>query len=195
MLNEAEKAEIRSEFRGAKDPEKQIGISAQLHACRPEEVRAALENTDPPHKPAPEKKGYSAEFKAQAVEEVRAGRTVKSVAGQYGISANTLKSWMVKARTQKKEPVQAEPRTGPAQPKLSGNTAYSIQMLLNSEVNRWMDKLEKELVEGGEAQPGTLGNLRVVLLARDEFYRFMLTGKGVETDDGKRMPEDSIGIL
>lgn len=184
MLSESEKAEIRSEYRGAKDPGKQIGISAQLHNCTAGEVKAALEGVDlPEDNPKQEKKSYSEEFRAQALEAVKAGRTVKSVADQYNITTPTLKRWIAQAKYPKKEPVKAEPQAVRAKPELSGNTAYSIQLLLNSEVNRWFDKLAKELVEDGEAQPGTLGNLRAVLLARDEFYRFTLPGKGVGADE------------
>ena len=194
MLSEAEKAEIRSEFRGAKDPEKQIAISAQLHNCRSEEVRAALEGTEPPApKAKPEKKGYDAKFKSQAVEAVIAGGTVKSVAGQYGIAAATLYKWFRQAKPQE---AAEQPKAGPQksepqpQPLLSETAAYSIQMLLNGEVNRWMNRLESELIEKGEAQQGTLGNLRTVLMARNEFFRLTLPGRKEKPDEKVDKPVD-----
>ena len=196
MLTETDKAEIRSEYRGAKDPEKQIAISAQLHSCTTEEVKAALEDADrktpgvaetsevlrfpkgnqgeaaEAKLPASSPRGltaYSEEFKAQVVAAVKAGGKVKKVAEENGITDITVNRWIRQANAREKRAAVEEAQPSRSTLALSKETVSAIKWLLDSEADFYLARLKAELVEGEVVMPETLKNLRDVLRAGDEF--------------------------
>ena len=176
MLTESEKAEIRSEYRGAKDPGKQIAISSQLHNCTAGEVRAALEGMElPKDNPKREKKEYGEAFKAQVIAAVKAGGTVKKVAEENGIAAVTINRWISQASARGKRAAVEETPPSQIGPSLSRDTVSAILDLLSIEVNRWTGVLKDELLKRVEVNLETLEKLRAALLMEREFFQFATT--------------------
>lgn len=136
MLTKEQIGEIRTAYRDAKDPKKQIGILADLYACDKAEIRQVLGIEDAPlqappaDKPTPKKrvvKSYDQAVRKQLVKAVLLdGESTTAVCERMGVPAGTAAKWLADARKKqaeflaydpKSEPAAKEPKPAPEQPK------------------------------------------------------------------------------
>ena len=136
MLNKEQIGEIRTAYRDAKDPKKQIGILADLYACDKAEIRQVLGIEDAPpqappaDKPAPKKrvvKSYDQAVRKQLTKAVLLdGESTTAVCERMGVPAGTAAKWLADARKKqaeflaydpKSEPAAKEQKTAPEHPK------------------------------------------------------------------------------
>ena len=136
MLNKEQIGEIRTAYRDAKDPKKQIGILADLYACDKAEIRQVLGIEDAPpqappaDKPAPKKrvvKSYDQAVRKQLTKAVLLdGESSTAVCERMGVPAGTAAKWLADARKKqaeflaydpKSEPAAKEQKTAPEHPK------------------------------------------------------------------------------
>lgn len=94
-FTDAEIADIRGLYNGAKNKRKQIDILAQLHTCTKPEVMQVLGLNEPVPAPAPRKqKIIPPEVKQACCDEVLSGKAVALVAAEHGISTPPLYEWL-----------------------------------------------------------------------------------------------------
>ena len=137
MLNKEQIGEIRTAYRDAKDPKKQIGILADLYACDKAEIRQVLGIEDAPlqappaDKPTPKKrvvKSYDQAVRKQLTKAVLLdGESTTAVCERMGVPAGTAAKWLADARKKQaefldydpksEEPAAKEQKTAPEHPK------------------------------------------------------------------------------
>lgn len=137
MLSKEQIGEIRTAYRDAKDPKKQIGILADLYACDKAEIRQVLGIEDAPpqappaDKPAPKKrvvKSYDQAVRKQLTKAVLLdGESTTAVCERMGVPAGTAAKWLADARKKQAEflaydpksedPAAKEQKTAPEHPK------------------------------------------------------------------------------
>ena len=137
MLNKEQIGEIRTAYRDAKDPKKQIGIPADLYACDKAEIRQVLGIEDAPlqappaDKPTPKKrvvKSYDQAVRKQLTKAVLLdGESTTAVCERMGVPAGTAAKWLADARKKQaeflaydpksEEPAAKEQKTAPEHPK------------------------------------------------------------------------------
>ena len=137
MLNKEQIGEIRTAYRDAKDPKKQIGILADLYACDKAEILQVLGIEDTPpqappaDKPTPNKrmvKSYDQAVRKQLTKAVLLdGESTTAVCERMGVPAGTAAKWLADARKKQAEflaydpksedPAVKEQKTAPEHPK------------------------------------------------------------------------------
>lgn len=139
MLTKEQIGEIRTAYRDAKDPKKQISILADLYACDKAEIRQVLgiEDAPPqapladqPDQPMPKKrvvKSYDQTVRDQLTKAVLLdGESTPAACERMGVPAGTAAKWLADARKKqaeflaydpKSEPASKEPKPAPEQPK------------------------------------------------------------------------------
>ncbi len=91
---------IKSMYKSAKNPDKQLEILAQLYACRVADIRRVLfapqdlADTPPKKHAGNWRTDIGPGERLAAVTEVMQGASVSSVARKCGISATTLSNWI-----------------------------------------------------------------------------------------------------
>ena len=68
---------------------------------------------------------YAAEFREQIVELARAGRGLKQLSREFGVSANAIRNWVERA---KGEPSQPSARSGDATPLSAAERAELVEL-------------------------------------------------------------------
>ena len=137
MLNKEQIGEIRTAYRDAKDPKKQICILADLYVCDKAEIRQVLGIEDAPlqappaDKPTPKKrvvKSYDQAVRKQLTKAVLLdGESTTAVCERMGVPAGTAAKWLADARKKQaefldydpksEEPAAKEQKTAPEHPK------------------------------------------------------------------------------
>ena len=137
MLTKEQIGEIRTAYRDAKDPKKQISILADLYACDKAEIRQVLGIEDTPpqappaDKPTPNKrvvKSYDQAVRKQLTKAVLLdGESTTAVCERMGVPAGTAAKWLADARKKQAEfmaydpksedPAVKEQKTAPEHPK------------------------------------------------------------------------------
>ena len=137
MLNKEQIGEIRTAYRDAKDPKKQIGILADLYACDKAEIRQVLGIEDAPlqappaDKPTPKKrvvKSYDQAVRKQLTKAVLLdGESTAAACERLGVPQGTAAKWVADARKKQAEflaydpksedPAAKEQKTAPEHPK------------------------------------------------------------------------------
>ena len=70
---------------------------------------------------------YAAEFREQMVELARAGRGLKQLSREFGVSANAIRNWIQRARDQMPRP-RPRPRAGEAVPLSAAERAELVEL-------------------------------------------------------------------
>ena len=107
MLDEQEKADIRMLYRYAADKRSQIRILTELYLVSREEILDVLGDLVGPEALKPSRKGlpkrsYSAEFKEEAKQQLRAGKGIRQVAREMGVNSRTVANWAYYVRRDRK---------------------------------------------------------------------------------------------
>lgn len=120
MLTSEQIGEIRAAYRDAKDPKKQIGILADLYACKETEIRQVLgiEETTPDLPPAAKKPAAKRAVKSydQAVRDqltkavILGGESTAVVCGRMGVPQGTAAKWVAEARKKQAEFLGYDPK-------------------------------------------------------------------------------------
>lgn len=105
-LTDHDKAEMRTAYRQAADPKKQIGILAELYCCSKQQVLDVLElqkdstvKQRPATGRATKNSRYSGKLRAEAVKAVlEEGLTQVQAAERFGVNAKTLNYWIATER-------------------------------------------------------------------------------------------------
>ena len=79
MLNKEQIGEIRAAYRDAKNPQKQIGILADLYACKETEIRQVLGIEEAPGTPAPAAKKPAAKRAVKSYDQAVRDQLTKAV--------------------------------------------------------------------------------------------------------------------
>lgn len=120
MLTSEQIGEIRAAYRNAKDPKKQIGILADLYACKETEIRQALGLEEaapvpapPAKKPAPKRvvKSYDQAVRDQLAKAViLGGESTAAVCERMGVPQGTAAKWVAEARKKQTEFLGYDPK-------------------------------------------------------------------------------------
>ena len=100
MLSDEDKGDIRTLYRQAAHPSKQISILAQLYAVPKKEIRRVLGliETSPerqaPQRPATNRRIWPKEIRAAVIERVLSGMSCRHAGTPYGVPAHTVGQWM-----------------------------------------------------------------------------------------------------
>lgn len=114
-LTDHDKAEMRTAYRQAADPKKQIGILAELYCCSKQQVLDVLElqkdstvKQRPATGRATKNSRYSGKLRAEAVKAVlEEGLTQVQAAEHFGVNAKTLNYWIATERRHRDSAVPA----------------------------------------------------------------------------------------
>ena len=120
MLTSEQIGEIRAAYRDAKDPKKQIGILADLYACKETEIRQVLgiekaPSATPPaaKKPAAKRtvKSYDQAVRDQLTKAVIVGgESTAAVCERMGVPQGTAAKWVADARKKQAEFLNYDPK-------------------------------------------------------------------------------------
>ena len=100
MLSDEDKGYIRTLYRQAAHPQKQIAILAQLYAVPKKEIRRVLGliETPPeplkPKRPAPNRRIWPTEIRKAAIDRVLSGMSCRHAGAPFGVPAHTVGQWM-----------------------------------------------------------------------------------------------------
>ena len=115
MLNDEDKGDIRTLYRQAAHPQKQIVILAQLYAVPKKEIRRVLGLIEtPPYLPdtgyvpatfgdGQERRAWSEEIKQAVVQQVLMGKGYKEAGTLYGVPTSTVGTWVFKWRRRQEQ--------------------------------------------------------------------------------------------
>ena len=138
MLTKEQIGEIRTAYRDAKDPKKQIGILADLYACDKDEIRQVLGIEDAPpqappaDQPTPKKrvvKSYDQTVRDQLTKAVLLdGESTPAACERLGVPAGTAAKWLADARKKQAEFLVYDPKSEPAakEPKPAPDQSKSV---------------------------------------------------------------------
>lgn len=136
-FTDAEKNEIRAAYRQAKSPGAQVGILADLYACKKEDICRVLELPLPSPQKA-KRKSYDQAVREQAVKAVLLdGDTQQAAAERFGVPRTNVASWVQKAKAKQQEfmsypeatktPVSAKAPTPPPDSDILERTARELR--------------------------------------------------------------------
>lgn len=139
-FTDAEIGEIRTTYRQAKRPAEQIGILADLYACKKEDICQVLEVAVAPQKHKAKRKSYDQTVRDQVVKAVLLdGDTQQAAAERFGVPRTNVANWVQRARAKQQEfitypeaeatetPAQAETPTPPPAPNILERTAAELR--------------------------------------------------------------------
>lgn len=96
-----QEADIRAAYRDAKNPNKQIGILADLYACSTSDIKEVLGLNKSPKRTV---QSYNQATKNQLVKAVIVdGQSLAAASEQFGIPFSTAAGWVTAARKKQKE--------------------------------------------------------------------------------------------
>lgn len=120
MLNKEQIGEIRAAYRDAKDPKKQIGILADLYACKETEIRQALGIEEAPGAPAPAAKKPAAKRAVKSYDQavrdqltkavILGGESTAAACERLGVPQGTAAKWVADARKKQAEFLNYDPK-------------------------------------------------------------------------------------
>lgn len=120
MLNKEQIGEIRAAYRDAKDPKKQIGILADLYACKESDIRQVLGLEEAPGAPAPAAKkpavkravkSYDQAVRDQLTKAViLGGESTAAACERLGVPQGTAAKWVADARKKQAEFLNYDPK-------------------------------------------------------------------------------------
>lgn len=120
MLSKEQIGEIRAAYRDAKNPQKQIGILADLYACKETEIRQVLGIEEAPGTPAPAAKKPAAKRAVksygQAVRDqltkavILGGESTAAACERLGVPQGTAAKWVADARKKQAEFLNYDPK-------------------------------------------------------------------------------------
>lgn len=103
-FTDAEIGEIRTAYRQAKKPAEQIGILADLYACKKEDICQVLEVAATPQKHKAKRKSYDQAVRDQVVKAVLLdGDTQQAAAERFGVPRTNVANWVQRARAKQQE--------------------------------------------------------------------------------------------
>lgn len=120
MLNKEQIGEIRAAYRDAKDPKKQIGILADLYACKETEIRQVLGIEEAPGTPAPAAKKPAAKRAVKSYDQavrdqltkavILDGESTAAACERLGVPQGTAAKWVADARKKQAEFLGYDPK-------------------------------------------------------------------------------------
>lgn len=100
MLSDEDKGYIRTLYRQAAHPQKQIAILAQLYAVPKKEIRRVLGLIEtPPERQRPQshavnRRVWTTDVRQAVIDRVLSGMSCRHAGAAYGVSAPTVGQWM-----------------------------------------------------------------------------------------------------
>lgn len=120
MLNKEQIGEIRAAYRDAKNPQKQIGILADLYACKETEIRQVLGIEEVLGAPAPAAKKPAAKRAVKSYDQavrdqltkavILGGESTAAVCERMGVPQGTAAKWVADARKKQAEFLNYDPK-------------------------------------------------------------------------------------
>ena len=100
MLSDEDKGYIRTLYRQAAYPKKQIAILAQLYAVPKKEIRSVLglietpQENQEPGKPPVKRRVWTTATRKAVIERVLSGMSCRHAGAPFGVPAHTVGKWM-----------------------------------------------------------------------------------------------------
>ena len=120
MLNKEQIGEIRAAYRDAKNPQKQIGILADLYACKETEIRQVMGIEEAPGTPAPAAKKPAAKRAVKSYDQavrdqltkavILGGESTAAACELLGVPQGTAAKWVADARKKQAEFLNYDPK-------------------------------------------------------------------------------------
>lgn len=176
MLNKEQIGEIRMAYRDAKDPKKQIGILADLYACKESDILQALglEGAAPAPAPAAKKPAAKRAVKSydQAVRDqltkavILGGESTAAACERLGVPQGTAAKWVADARKKQAEFLGYDPKAQNA-----GRPAESVTQHRTPGLDP--NNILKELQTGVEGLQAFVDNFAGVDIFEDDQWAML----------------------